>query len=152
MKYLAAQGHRVTGVDRSPGAISSATRFGEALLADLENDPWPLMDGTQVRQFDAVIVTNYLWRALFPLIVQSVAPGGILLYETFGQGNEMLGRPSHPDFLLKPAELLDAFYQLHIVAFEQGFLRNPPRLVQRIVAARPDSGDRRDSVLSRFAL
>jgi SAM-dependent methyltransferase len=152
MKWLAEKGHPVTGVDRSPVAIESAARFGESLLADIENDAWPLMNGTQARQFDAVIVTNYLWRALFPVIAQSVAPGGVLIYETFAQGNETLGKPSRADFLLQPAELLAAFNNLHIIAFEQGFLDNPPRLVQRIVAARPDLLDQSDSRLRRFAL
>ncbi len=134
MKWFAEKGHAVTGVDRSPTAIESAARFGEAVLADIEIGPWPLMDGTQVRQFAAVIVTNYLWRDLFPVIAQSVARGGVLIYETFAKGNETLGKPSRPDFLLQPAELLSAFEELHIVAFEDGFLDKPPRLVQRIAA------------------
>jgi SAM-dependent methyltransferase len=138
MKWFAEKGHTVTGVDRSPTAIESAADFGEAVLADIENSPWPLMNGTQVRKFSAVIVTNYLWRDLFPVIAQSVAPGGLLIYETFAKGNETLGKPSRPDFLLQPAELLSAFEELHIVAFEDGFLDNPPRLVQRIAAVRPD--------------
>ena len=152
MKWLAEKGHPVTGVDRSPVAIESAAGFGQTLLADIENDPWPLMNGIQARQFDAVIVTNYLWRALFPLIAQSVAPGGVLIYETFAQGNKTLGKPSRADFLLQPAELLSAFDNLHIIAFEQGFLDKPPRLVQRIVAARPDLPDNSNSPLRRFAL
>lgn len=152
MKFLVEQGHPVTGVDRSPVALESAARFGEALLADLENDPWPLMNGTQLRQFDAVIVFNYLWRPLFPLIGQSLAPGAVLIYETFAQGHETLGKPSHPDFLLKPAELLGNFGKLHIIAFEQGFLGDPPRLVQRIVAVRVNSLASGDAALRRFAL
>ena len=134
MKWFAQRGHAVTGIDRSPEAIQAAATFGAAVLADIENSPWPLMNGAQARQFDAVIVTNYLWRPLFPLIAQSVAPGGVLIYETFVQGNETVGRPSSPEFLLRPAELLAAFGAMHIVAFEQGFLENPPRFVQRIVA------------------
>jgi SAM-dependent methyltransferase len=152
MKFLAEQGHPVTGVDRSRVAIESAARFGEALTADLENDPWPLMNGTQLRQFDAVIVFNYLWRPLLALIGQSLAPGGVLIYETFAQGNETLGKPSRPDFLLQPNELLGAFGKLHLIAFEQGFLGNPPRLVQRIVVARTDLLDKSSSPPRRFAL
>ena len=152
MKWFSEKGHTVVGVDRSAGAIDAAASFGDAVLADIENDPWPLMAGAQVRQFDAVIVTNYLWRALFPLITQSIAPGGLLIYETFTKGNETVGRPSSPDFLLRPAELLSAFENLRIIAFEEGFLENPPRFVQRIVAVRPDLRDETDQAPKRHAL
>lgn len=152
MKWFSEKGHAVTGVDRSLEAIQAAASFGEAVLADIENNPWPLMKGTQPRQFEAVVVTNYLWRPLFPVIAQSVAPGGLLIYETFGQGNETVGKPSNPDFLLRPAELLSAFENLHIIAFEEGFLDNPARFVQRIVAARPDLRDDADHAPKLYAL
>ena len=152
MKWFAQRGHAVTGIDRSPEAIQAAATFGAAVLADIENSPWPLMNGDQARQFDAVIVTNYLWRPLFPLIAQSVAPGGVLIYETFVQGNETVGRPSSPEFLLRPAELLSAFGAMHIVAFEQGFLENPPRFVQRIVAAQADLRHDTDPAPGLYAL
>lgn len=152
MKWFAEKGHAVVGIDRSPEAIHAAANFGEAVLADIENGPWPLMDGGQTRQFEAVIVTNYLWRPLFPLIAQSVAPGGILIYETFAQGNETVGKPSRPDFLLRSAELLQTFKNMHIVAFEEGFLENPPRFVQRIAAVRPDSRAAPDASPTRYTL
>ena len=136
LRYLADQGLSVTGVDRSEEALQSASRFGDTVLADIENGPWPLMDHQQVRQFDAVIVTNYLWRALFPVLEQSLALGGVLIYETFAQGNETVGKPSRPDFLLQSGELLTAFKSLHIVAYEEGFLSQPDRFVQRIVAVK----------------
>lgn len=107
--------------------------LGEAVCADIENGPWPFAG----RSFDGVIVTNYLWRALLPTIVASVAPGGVLIYETFAQGNETVGRPSRPDFLLRPGELLAACAPLRIVAYEDGFLPAPERFVQRIAAMRP---------------
>lgn len=132
MRWFRERGHAVTGVDRSPEAIAAAAQLGEALQADIENGPWPL-DG---RQFGAVVVTNYLWRPLLPTIVQAVAPGGVLLYETFAVGNETVGKPSRPDFLLQPGELLRACAALRIVAYEDGFLPAPARFVQRIVAVR----------------
>ena len=132
--YLANQGLIVTGVDRSEEALQSASRYGDTLLADIENGPWPLMNQQQARQFDAVIVTNYLWRALFPVLEQSLAADGVLIYETFAQGNETVGKPSRPDFLLRSGELLSAFKSLHIVAYEEGFLPQPDRFVQRVVA------------------
>lgn len=138
MQWFAQRGHAVTGVDRSPEAIHTAARFGEAVLADIENKPWPLMNDDQVRRFDAVIVTHYLWRPLLPTILKSLAPGGLLIYETFTQGNETVGKPSRPDFLLRPGELLTTCEPLRIVAFEEGFLENPPRFIQRIAAIQPE--------------
>ena len=152
MKWFAEKGHAVVGVDRSPEAIHAAASFGEAILADIENDPWPLMNGAQARQFEAVIVTNYLWRPLFPLITACVAPGGLLIYETFTSGNETVGKPSRPDFLLRPAELLHTFGNMHIVAFEEGFLERPARFVQRIAAIRPGPWDATDSSPTRYTL
>ena len=137
LKWFAQRGHPVTGVDRSAEAIAAVADLGEALVADIENGPWPLMRDGEIRQFDAVVVTNYLWRALFPRIVQSLAPGGVLIYETFAIGNETVGKPSRADFLLQPGELLRAFGELRIVAYEDGFLAQPERFVQRIAAVQP---------------
>jgi len=134
MRWLAEHGHPVTGIDRSPDAVAAAAAFGQTVLTDIENSTWPLMNGLVACQFDAVIVTNYLWRPLFPVLAQSLAPGGLLIYETFAQGNESVGKPSNPDFLLRPSELLHAFQSLRILAFEEGFLAHPDRFVQRIVA------------------
>lgn len=138
MRWFAEQGHVVTGIDRSPAAIEAARCFGEAIVANIERDTWPLMNGSQVHQFQAVIVTNYLWRPLFPIIEQSVAPAGLLIYETFADGNESIGKPSNPDFLLRPDELLAVFKNMHVVGFEQGFVDKPDRCVQRIVAVQRD--------------
>ena len=135
-RFFAQSGHRVTGVDRSAEAVAAIAPPGEAILADIESGPWPLMQAGQVRTFDAVIVTNYLWRALFPVITQSLAPGGVLIYETFASGNETVGKPSRADFLLQPGELLRSFADLHIVAYENGYLPGPARFVQRLVAVR----------------
>lgn len=140
MKWFASHGHPVTGVDRSPEAIAAVAAWGEAIVADVENGPWPLTQAGQVRQFDAVVVTNYLWRALFPLIIQSLAPAGVLIYETFALGNETVGKPSRPDFLLQHGELARAFGALHIVAYEDGFMAQPERFIQRIAAVKPLPG------------
>ena len=152
MKWFAEKGNAVTGVDCSPEAVHAAAEFGEAVLADIENGPWPLMNRDQTRQFNAVIVTNYLWRPLFPVIAQSVAPGGLLIYETFAKGNETVGKPSRPDFLLRPAELLQVFANMQIVAFEEGFLENPARFVQRIAAVQVESSDTTDASPTRYTL
>ena len=136
MQWFAARGHAVTGVDRSDEAVTAASRFGPVLQADIESGPWPF-DG---QQFGGVVVTNYLWRARLPDIVAAVAPGGVLLYETFAAGNETVGKPSRPDFLLQPGELLSASAALHVVAYENGFLPAPERFVQRIAAVRAAAG------------
>ncbi len=152
MKWFAQNGHPVTGLDRSVAAIDAAGAFGQAVLADIETNPWPLIENGQIRQFDAVVVTNYLWRPLFPVILQCLAPGGVLIYETFAQGNETVGKPARPEFLLQPGELLRAFKELHVIAFEDGFLEKPPRFVQRIAAVRINPQTALDQVPQHHAL
>jgi SAM-dependent methyltransferase len=136
MRHFAALGHPVTGVDRNPDAIAAVSPLGEAISADIENGPWPLHG----RTFGGVVVTNYLWRPLWTNILDSLAPNGVLIYETFSAGNETVGKPSRPDFLLHPAELLAVCQDLRVVAFEEGFLAQPERFVQRIVAVRETQG------------
>jgi SAM-dependent methyltransferase len=145
MAWFASMGCQVIGIDRAQDALDCASGFGTTVLADIENDPWPLIIDGLPRQFDLVVVTNYLWRPIFQHMLDSLAPGGLLLYETFTQGNETVGKPSRPDFLLKPGELLQLCLGLHIVAYENGFLSQPDRFVQRIAAFRA-SGDADASV------
>ena len=136
LRWFAGRGHPVVGVDRDADAIASLQGVGEILQADIENGPWPLAG----RQFAAVVVTNYLWRPLFPRILETVAPGGVLLHETFALGNETVGKPSRPDFLLAPGELLRAYPGLRVVAYQDGFLSAPERFVQRLAAVREQPG------------
>ena len=137
LQWFLDRGHPVTGVDIQVDAASSAAPDATLVCADIETGPWPLVQHGAVQQFEAVIVTNYLWRPLLGTIIQSVAPGGVLVYETFAQGNETVGRPSRADFLLGPGELLAACSDLHVVAYENGTLKDPQRFVQRIAATRP---------------
>ena len=132
LRPLAQAGFRLTGVDRDEAALAPLRSLAEIIVADIENGPWPL-DG---RQFDLVLVTNYLWRPLLPRIVGSVADGGLLIYETFADGQQTIGRPARPDFLLQPGELLQACTGLHVIAYEHGLAQAPSRYLQRIVAAR----------------
>ncbi len=136
LRWLASQGHRVTGVDRDAAALEPLRPLAEVLVADLEGGPWPLPR----RQFDGVVVTNYLWRPLLPQIAAALAPGGVLIYETFAEGQQTIGKPSRPDFLLGSGELLRAFEGLRVVAFEDGFDETAPRYVQRIAAVRQEPG------------
>ncbi|MCU0763015.1 MAG: class I SAM-dependent methyltransferase [Hydrogenophaga sp.] len=132
MRWFAEAGHPVTGVDRSPEAVAAVAGLGRAVQADIENGPWPFRG----ERFDAVVVTNYLWRPLMDALLASVAPGGVLIYETFAEGNGTVGKPSRPDFLLRPGELLQVCGEMRVIAFEDGFLDRPERFVQRIAAVR----------------
>jgi SAM-dependent methyltransferase len=136
-RWLAARGHRVTAVDRDAAAMAALAGHAEAVTADIEGAPWPLAG----RTFDAVVVANYLWRPLLPALTAALAPGGVLLYETFAAGNETVGRPKRPEFLLGQGELLAVAAGLRIVAYEDGFLSDPDRFVQRLAAVRARSGD-----------
>ncbi len=135
-RWLAARGHAVTAVDRDADAMAGLGDIAETIVADIERDAWPL----EGRTFDGVLVTNYLWRPLLPAIVAATGPGGVLIYETFASGNASVGRPANPDFLLAPGELLAATRGLRTVAYEDGFLADPDRFVQRIVAVREVPG------------
>ncbi len=132
-RWFAARGLPVVAVDREPLDLPGV----EFIRADLEDgSPWPLGE----RRFAAIVVTHYLHRALFPHIVGALAEGGLLVYETFMLGNERHGRPSNPDFLLRPGELLAAFAALAPIAFEQGLTRQPrTAVVQRLAAVRADA-------------
>lgn len=145
MQFLAGLGHTVLGVDRNAEALKTASQWGETLQADIENAVWPL----EGLSFKGVVVTNYLWRDLFPQILNSVAEGGVLIYETFSQGNQTFGKPSRPEFLLQQGELLQLCSGLRIVAFEEGFMPSPDRQIQRVVAIRSPS-DLEPAALSRI--
>ncbi|MDZ7652402.1 MAG: class I SAM-dependent methyltransferase [Burkholderiaceae bacterium] len=132
-RFFAARGATVDAVDRDVMAGHAlqdepAIRF---LAADIETGPWPYAGC----RFDAVIVTNYLHRPLFGPLLAALAPGGVLIYETFAQGNAQFGKPSNPDFLLAPGELLQRCAGLHVLAYEDGVVEAPrPARLQRICA------------------
>lgn len=134
VRWFADRGHPVTAVDRDATALEPLRRLASVVVADLENDAWPLPGS----HFGAVVVTLYLWRALLPTLVESVTEGGVWLYETFAAGNESVGKPSNPAFLLRPGELLQAAEGLRVIAYEDGFEPDPApgRFVQRIAAVR----------------
>jgi SAM-dependent methyltransferase len=136
VRWLAAQGFAVTAVDRDTAALQPLHAIAQVQVADLEGAPWPLPG----RRFDAVLVTNYLWRPLWPDLLASLEAGGVLIYETFADGNQSVGKPSRADFLLRHGELLQVARELRIVAYEDGFLDAPPRFVQRIAAVAGANG------------
>ena len=129
-RFFAARGFEVVAVDREPQQIPGVT----FVQADLEGGkPWPFPG----QRFAAIVVTNYLHRPLFETIGDSLAQGGVLIYETFMLGNERYGRPSNPNFLLRPGELREAFAELKVIAFEEGEVARPkPAVTQRICAVK----------------
>ncbi|MGQ7937384.1 class I SAM-dependent methyltransferase [Paraburkholderia sp. D1E] len=134
-RFFASLGHSVTALDRDAAALNAMRDepLVTTLQADIEGAAWPLPADVK---FAAIVVTNYLHRPLFPQLLRSLAPGGVLVYETFAQGNERVGKPSNPAFLLAPGELLEVVRgHLRVVAFQDGFLAQPrPAYVQRICA------------------
>ncbi|MFY7782314.1 MAG: class I SAM-dependent methyltransferase [Tagaea sp.] len=131
-RFFAARGHKVTAVDKDIAHLGGHTGI-EAVRADLEDgSPWPLAG----RVFGAVVVTNYLHRPLFATLLDALAPGGVLIYETFARGNEAYGKPDNPDFLLEPNELIARVLSTcMVVAFEDTVVAVPKQaVVQRIAA------------------
>jgi SAM-dependent methyltransferase len=133
-RHLAGLGYRVEAVDRDETALAALAGVAgiTTRCADLEGAPWPYAAG----MFDGIVVANYLHRPLLGALLEALRPGGVLLYETFALGNEKHGRPSNPEFLLRPDELrrwVDG--RLTILAFEQGLVERPkPAVIQRICA------------------
>ncbi len=158
-RWFAARGAQVTALDRDAAALKGLDTLARVVCADIENGPWPLAGQT----FDAIVITNYLWRPLWPVWLSSLNTGGLLLVETFAWGHAKLGRPRNPDFLLRPGELLEVAQNqsrdpahrlptadmpgLHVLAYEDGLLGTDlatasgghagARRVQRIAAVKP---------------
>jgi SAM-dependent methyltransferase len=131
-RFFADRGNKVTAIDRDISALTAQPNV-EIEQAHLEDgSPWPLPG----RTFGAVVVTNYLHRPLFPALLDALMPGGVLLYETFMEGNERFGRPSRPEFLLKDGELLElARDRLSVTAYEARMISEPKMaMIQRIAA------------------
>jgi SAM-dependent methyltransferase len=132
---FAERGFEVVAVDKSDQVLPGAIRFVKADLED--GSPWPFAG----QRFAGIVVTNYLYRPLLRTLMESLAEGGVLIYETFMAGNERYGKPSNPDFLLRPGELLQAFGALTVVAFEQGTVERPKKaVIQRICVIRGQAG------------
>jgi len=141
-RYFAARGHPVEAVDRDPALLSHLAEVAgiHTRCADIEGGPWPY----EGEQFAGIVVANFLHRPLFPSLLANLASEGVLIYETFVVGHERYGRPSNPDFLLKPGELLEVVRgRLRVIAYEELDVQEPrAALVQRICAIRPSEADR----------
>jgi SAM-dependent methyltransferase len=142
-RLLAGLGHTVIALDRDAQALAgiAAGPYGDAIATvdyDLEapGAAWPFAP----RSLNGIVVTNYLYRPLLPPLTASLAPDGVLIYETFARGNEAFGKPSNPDFLLMPSELLGLAGRagLRVLAFEDGVVQHPkPARIQRLCAVGP---------------
>ncbi len=137
-RLLAKQNHPVFAVDRNKEALSQLAGVSgiETACLELEGGDWPLAG----QHFAGIVVSNYLWRPRFTDLLALLAPGGVLIYETFMLGNEAYGKPSNPDFLLQPGELrtLTAAAGLREIAFVEGYAEKPkPCMRQAIVVMRP---------------
>ena len=134
-RFLRQCGLQVVAADVDTSGLADLANdpYVEVFEADLELGDWPFVH----RKFDGVVITNYIHRPHFPYLRQALAPGGFLIIETFGSGNETFGRPRNPDFLLQPGELLQAFCEVFtVVAYEHGYEASPrPAVRQRICAA-----------------
>ncbi len=135
-RLLAEQGCLVEALDRDADALALLAGVPGITTrhADVEGGPWPYHS----RAFDGIVVTNYLYRPLLPMLLNALEVNGVLIYETFMVGNERFGKPSNPAFLLRQGELLDVIRRkLVVVAFEQGEVVGPrPAVVQRLCATR----------------
>ena len=134
-RYYLERGHPVTLVDRQTEALLDLEPNPRATViqADLEDgSPWPLNE-----KFAGVVVVNYLHRPLTENLLESLEPGGLLIYETFARGNENFSRPRNPDHLLKSGELLQMVLgRLQVIAYEHGIREKCPLpgVIQRICA------------------
>jgi len=150
-RWLLEQGYRVVAVDVDVGGVADLRGHPglEIVEADLEDgNAFPLRG----RAFDGVVVTRYLHRPILPDIVGAVGPGGVLIYETFAQGltqRGRFGRPTKPDYLLRPGELLDAVSgALRVLAYEDLVVTEPrPAALQRICARRQGNSSTFPTVL-----
>jgi rhodanese-related sulfurtransferase len=124
--------HDATALER---AAALATRHGAHLVTRLVDLEWP---GVRIPggAFEVVTVFRFLHRPLFPAIAASLAPGGMLVYETFRRGQERFGRPRHPRFLLDDGELAEAFPSLEVLRYEESESPDGPVLAS-LLARRP---------------
>lgn len=135
-RYFLSAGRRVTFLDRDVSGLAdlSANKSAAIMAYDLESGlPWPFSEA----QFSGIIVVNYLYRPLLRHLSHSLSTGGLLIYQTFAQGNEKYGRPRNPEFLLAPDELLNTFgATMEVIDFQQGFMPEPDRIVQSLCAVK----------------
>lgn len=132
--FLAAMGHDVVAIDINTEAIGKHSIPHNLHIKewDLEGRTWPFPK----EKFSGIVVVNYLWRPLFPQMLFSLEAGGIMIYETFAEGNEKYGRPKNPEYLLAADELKQACSQTDILHYQHGFVETPDPAVKQYIVAR----------------
>lgn len=142
-RLLAGYGHSLLAIDRDREALAQLSEVEGVQtramnLEDGAGRPFA-RDGLAGRRFGGIVVTNYLYRPLLPDLIAALAPGGLLIYETFAHGNEAFGKPSNPAFLLRPGELLAAVQgHLTVIAYEHGLIERPNKAIVQRICARKD--------------
>jgi tellurite methyltransferase len=121
--FLAAAGFRVLGIEKSREAILLAQKIAQrdgtevqAILGDARSLPF------KAGVAGAVLVFYFLEREILAELVRLLAPGGILLYETFlrRQNRISTNGPRNPDYLLDDGELYEHFQGLELLFYEEG--------------------------------
>ena len=135
-RLLAEKNHPVLAVDRNNLQLAGLLGVNgvEIRQLELEGDNWPLAG----EKFAGIVVTNYLWRPRFADLLALLAPGGVLIYETFMLGNEAYGKPSNPDFLLRPQELRELIQSARLseIDFVEGYVDQPKPAMRQAICAR----------------
>jgi SAM-dependent methyltransferase len=133
---LADMGYAVLAVDQDISAIQKLQNSSiQVRQLDLEGAVWPL----EGQEFAGIVVSNYLYRPFLGKLPDMLQEDGVLIYETFAEGNGRFGKPSNPNFLLKTGELLTLaeYSSLKVIAYEDIYVDQPkPAMIQRICAVK----------------
>ena len=115
--FLSNKGYKVISVDLNFLCLSSFSKKNILKIqSDIENsNNWPFGENS----FDLVVVTNFLNRMVFANIRKVIKKNGYLIYETFGEGHEKLGKPKNKDYLLEEGELLKLTKKMQLVCYEE---------------------------------
>ena len=117
--YLAKLGFIVDAWDISEVAVAELSETAERHNLAIRAKAVDLtLERPPADRYDAVVVTRYLDRELFPALEQSLKPGGLLLYETF-VADPNRESSMNPDFLLEPGELPTLVPNLDVLSYEQ---------------------------------
>ena len=132
--FLSNLGYNVLSVDIDENKLNCFNgKLIKKKVIDVENiNNWPLEE----KKFNAILVTNFLNRKIFPSIIRSIKKGGYLIYETFSEGHQKIGRPTNPKYILKPRELIRLSNKMQLLAYENIYINNPSNHLfqQRILA------------------
>ena len=120
--FLSSYGYQVLAVDINQESLNCfSNKLITKKIKDIENlKNWPL----EKIKFDIIVVTNFLNRTIFPSIIESIKKGGYLIYETFSEGQQNIGKPSNPKYILQQRELINLCVELNLIAYEEIYTEN----------------------------